>query len=621
MPVVATPLHSQLPAVAVGVQGRAPRRAARVRDDRRRRAPARALATSSRRCRDRDLIDATITCGHAFGGDFEAVSSTPRSRSPGTSSAPTPRSWRWGPGIVGTGTALGFSGIEVGAGARRGRRARRATRSCACGCPFADERDAPPGRLAPHRSPRLRVGTPQPGHDPGARGRRRARGRIRTATSTRRARGAPRRGHGRHPDVVARLRRPRPAASARWAGRRPRIRCCSRRGRGRGRRGRSRNLGAPDADGEATRRDLMGDAPDRRERLLNLLAALLETRAGAHARRDRHQRLARVPAGPGVGPARRSSGTRRACGRWACRSGRMGDDNESRYRVDPKEYYLPDLELSDDELAALHVAVTAIGLGGGGEGDGRADEARRARGHRRLPGGRAPARRHARAAVRRVAPACRRGLHVPRAAARGSSRGGSRRSSGTGTWWGYDLGADEMRVFRADRIEDDVETTGRGAFTVPGDFRPTRTSRTSRGSTAPDGRPTCGCAIDRRLTRSSFCQASRARGDDRPPSPTAPRWSSCPVVELRGLRQLRARLPRSRRGALASRRRHATTVDRRLDADGGGERVSPRSRPTADLAAGAGDGAVAGDAPRTRRRPRSRRGSASRSTSSNATSA
>ena len=36
---------------------------------------------------------------------------------------------------------------------------------------------------------------------------------------------------------------------------------------------------------------------------------------------------------------------------------------------------------------------------------------------------------------------------------------------------GFDRGADDMRVFRADRIEDDIETGAAGAFEVPADFR------------------------------------------------------------------------------------------------------------------------------------------------------
>ena len=114
MPVVAAALHSQLPAVAVAFKDLRPGRAPRVRDDRRCRAAARALGPRRRRSRDRGLIDATVTCGHAFGGDFEAVSVysglAVARHVIGADAAVVVM----GPGIVGTGTRLGFSGIEVG---------------------------------------------------------------------------------------------------------------------------------------------------------------------------------------------------------------------------------------------------------------------------------------------------------------------------------------------------------------------------------------------------------------------------------------------------------------------------------------------------------------------------
>jgi hypothetical protein len=64
--------------------------------------------------RDRGLVDATITCGHAFGGDHEAVnvfSALMVARHVVHADAAIVA---MGPGIVGTDSALGFSGIEVG---------------------------------------------------------------------------------------------------------------------------------------------------------------------------------------------------------------------------------------------------------------------------------------------------------------------------------------------------------------------------------------------------------------------------------------------------------------------------------------------------------------------------
>jgi hypothetical protein len=113
MPVVAAALHSQLPAVAVAFKASAPHaRLAYVMTD----GAALPLALSDlvAALRARELIDATVTCGHAFGGDFEAVSVH-------SALAVARHIVRadcaivvMGPGIVGTGTRLGFSGIEVG---------------------------------------------------------------------------------------------------------------------------------------------------------------------------------------------------------------------------------------------------------------------------------------------------------------------------------------------------------------------------------------------------------------------------------------------------------------------------------------------------------------------------
>jgi hypothetical protein len=113
MPVVAAALHSQLPAVAVAFKDRRPAgRLAYVMTD----GAALPLALSDlvADLRARDLVDATITCGHAFGGDFEAVSVysalAVARHVVGADAAVV----AMGPGIVGTGTRLGFSGIEVG---------------------------------------------------------------------------------------------------------------------------------------------------------------------------------------------------------------------------------------------------------------------------------------------------------------------------------------------------------------------------------------------------------------------------------------------------------------------------------------------------------------------------
>jgi hypothetical protein len=113
MPVVAAALHSQLPAVAVAFkQARPDARLAYVMTD----GAALPLVLSDLvvQCRDRELIDATITCGHAFGGDHEAVSVHSALAVAHRIAHADAAVVVMGPGIVGTATRLGFSGIEVG---------------------------------------------------------------------------------------------------------------------------------------------------------------------------------------------------------------------------------------------------------------------------------------------------------------------------------------------------------------------------------------------------------------------------------------------------------------------------------------------------------------------------
>lgn len=113
MPVVAAALHSQLPAIAVAFKRARPdARLAYVMTD----GAALPLALSDlvAQLRDRALLDDTVTCGHAFGGDYEAVSVysalAVAHRIAGADAAVV----AMGPGVVGTATRLGFSGIEVG---------------------------------------------------------------------------------------------------------------------------------------------------------------------------------------------------------------------------------------------------------------------------------------------------------------------------------------------------------------------------------------------------------------------------------------------------------------------------------------------------------------------------
>jgi hypothetical protein len=113
MPVVAASLHSQVAAITVAIREEAPEaRIAYVMTD----AAAMPLALSDlvAALRDRGCIDTTITCGHAFGGDYEAVSVYSALAVAKHLAHADVTVVAMGPGIVGTGTRLGFSGIELG---------------------------------------------------------------------------------------------------------------------------------------------------------------------------------------------------------------------------------------------------------------------------------------------------------------------------------------------------------------------------------------------------------------------------------------------------------------------------------------------------------------------------
>jgi hypothetical protein len=113
MPVVAAALHSQVPGAAVAFKERASdARLVYVMTD----GAGLPLALSDLvfELRERGLIDATVTCGHAFGGDFEAVSIFSALAIARHAAGADAVVVAMGPGIVGTNTRLGFSGMEVG---------------------------------------------------------------------------------------------------------------------------------------------------------------------------------------------------------------------------------------------------------------------------------------------------------------------------------------------------------------------------------------------------------------------------------------------------------------------------------------------------------------------------
>ena len=112
-PVVACGLHSQIAGVAAGIKAARPdARVAYAMGD----GGALPLAWSDlvHRSSEAGLIDVTCTYGHAFGGAIEAVnvfSALIATRIAGGADAIVVA---MGPGGVGTGTRLGFSGIEQG---------------------------------------------------------------------------------------------------------------------------------------------------------------------------------------------------------------------------------------------------------------------------------------------------------------------------------------------------------------------------------------------------------------------------------------------------------------------------------------------------------------------------
>lgn len=111
-PVVVAGLHSQVPVVVAALHHRAPAaRVAYVMTD----GGALPLAMSDvvAQLRERDLLCGTVTAGHAFGGDVEALN---------VPSALALARHRldaevivvgMGPGVAGTGSRLGFTGLEV----------------------------------------------------------------------------------------------------------------------------------------------------------------------------------------------------------------------------------------------------------------------------------------------------------------------------------------------------------------------------------------------------------------------------------------------------------------------------------------------------------------------------
>ena len=113
MPVVACGLHSQIAGVAAGIRARAPQaRIGYLMTD----GAALPLAWSRlvAACLGAGLVDVTSTCGHAFGGELETVNVFSGLVALRHAARADIAIVAMGPGVVGTGTALGFTAMEQG---------------------------------------------------------------------------------------------------------------------------------------------------------------------------------------------------------------------------------------------------------------------------------------------------------------------------------------------------------------------------------------------------------------------------------------------------------------------------------------------------------------------------
>jgi predicted DNA-binding transcriptional regulator YafY len=212
------------------------------------------------------------------------------------------------------------------------------------------------------------------------------------------------------------------------------------------------------------------DAPSRVERVLNLLALMLDTRIP----RTREEYVREIAGYPKQTEANRRAFERdkeilRGMG-VPITMETIGDGNEVGYRVRPDDYCLPDLGLSADETAALRVAVNAISLGDG-SGHGALMKLGGVGDHASAPIASLPIV----PALATLFEAFRHGALVTF-----SYRGETRilepwgLSSKLGHWYvvGFDRDRAAVRAFRADRIDGDVGFGDPGAFEVPADFRP-----------------------------------------------------------------------------------------------------------------------------------------------------
>lgn len=211
---------------------------------------------------------------------------------------------------------------------------------------------------------------------------------------------------------------------------------------------------------------------DRLERLTNLVATLLDTRRPLPL--DEIVEL--VPGYPGDKPSyrrqfERDKETLRGIGIPVRVETVDSFGPEQGYRIPPDEYYLPSLDLTADEQAALHVAVTAVRLEGG---PAPAEALLKI-------GGREGKAANALAALPTVPalPALF-DAYRSRSTVTFTYRGGRRHVDPWGIlfrrghWYviGHDRDRGEQRSFRVDRIDGEVDAGPPGGFDPPARLEP-----------------------------------------------------------------------------------------------------------------------------------------------------
>lgn len=113
MPVVCCGLHSQVPLVAAAVKAVEPElKVAYVMTDEA--AVPMALSRTVVACRQAGFLDATVSCGQAFGGELEAVTLHSGLLSAKHVAGAGVAVVAIGPGVVGTGTRFGHAGVAQG---------------------------------------------------------------------------------------------------------------------------------------------------------------------------------------------------------------------------------------------------------------------------------------------------------------------------------------------------------------------------------------------------------------------------------------------------------------------------------------------------------------------------